>query len=685
MGKTIKHYAGLITGCAFTLSAVCQTPPCGFDKYVKQYAQSIEQSNALITANSGSSRQYKTTSSNDVKIIPVVVHIIHNGGPENISDAQVQSQIDALNEDYRKLPGTAGDGTGVDTEIQFCLAKKDPQGRCTNGIVRIQSGLTNHKSYQRADLTALSSWDAARYLNIYVVKTMDSGVLGYASFPGGPTNQDGSVMVHYAFGRTGTALAPNHLGRIATHELGHWFSLYHTFNGGCGSDNCLTGDLVCDTPPVNNPNYGCPVSANTCSNDIPNVIDQVQNYMDYTNDACKSMFTLGQKNRMHSALNTIRTVVWSPANLISTGCDPGYVSSPCNVVADFTSNGDTICAGNSVRFTNRSLNNPSVFKWYFAGGTPSVSSSPNETVAYYTTGSFPVKLVVTGSLGSDSIMFNDFITVVNPTNGRSLPFAEGFEEGVFPPNGISLSNPDLGVTWERDVIATPFEGSACARINNLINTNYGQSDALVLPAFDFTGYPAPAFLKFKWAYARSDANYSDELVVLASSDCGVNWTQLFYRKGAGMSTGPTQTTSYVPDATTLWKTANISRATYSTASRVLIKIVNVTDGGNNLYVDNINLGSNATSIDEQSPSSGNWTIYPNPANDHFLIRYDSPAPGAATIIITDVLGRTVYSTSRTQGQSDTNIHPDDQLEIGVYSVTLETGDSFVSKKLIISR
>ncbi len=640
----------------------------------------MEQSNALISQYTQRQALFKTANNGPVKVIPVVVHIIHNGGVENISDAQVQSQIDALNEDYRKMTATPGFGTGVDTEIQFCLAKKDPQGRCTNGIVRVQSPLTNHQSYQRAALAALSSWDATRYLNIYVVKTMGGGVLGYASFPGGPASQDGSVMVHNAFGRMGTAAAPNNMGRTGTHELGHWFGLYHTFNGGCGTDTCLTGDLVCDTPPVSNPNFGCPTTANTCSNDVPNVNDQIQNYMDYTNDACKSMFTQGQKTRMQATLNTIRTVIWSNSNLISTGCDSGFVSPPCNVVADFISNGDTICLGGSVVFTNRSLNSPNAYKWYFAGGTPSLSTAANATVTYNMLGTFPVKLVVTNSQGSDSVLFNNYITVINPGIGQPLPFFEGFETNVFPPNNISIDNPDAGITWQRDTMATAFAGMGSAKIDNLVNTNYGQADALVLPPFDFTSSSAQT-LTFKWAYARSDANYSDELVVLVSTDCGVNWAQVLYRTGNNMVTGPTQTTSYMPDQSTIWKTANISLATYSASSRVLIKIVNVTDGGNNLYIDNINLGGTITGLSDVSREENALLIYPNPFQDVTTIEFKNKSVNAGKLKIYDVFGKEIRVLEM-NGQNKYMLNRDG-LASGLYFIKIEGDDNYKTQKLII--
>lgn len=662
-----------------------QTEPCYFDNYQRQHKAQIEKAEKIISDAIRNAPVYKKAASSSVKIIPVVVHVIHNGGTENISDAQIQSQITVLNEDFRKITGTNGDGTGVDTEIEFCLAKKTPDSKCTNGIVRIQSTLTNHLTYQRAQLKNLSYWDNTRYLNIYIVKTINgsSGILGYSSYPGGPANEDGAVIRHDYFGRIGTAAAS--LGRTTSHEIGHWFGLYHTFNGGCGIDTCLDGDYVCDTPPAINPNFGCP-TINSCSNDFPNVNDQVQNYMDYSDDACKSMFTAGQKARMHASLVSMRNDIWQQWNIDSTGCDSGYVSSICNVIADFTSNAQNICIGNSVLFTNKTLNNPVTFQWYFTGGTPAISTALNPTVTYNTLGTYAVKLVATGSSGSDSIIQSTYINVTTPPVGQALPFFEGFETSVFPPNGITIDNPDAGITWERDTIAVQYAGIGAAKINNLINTNYGQSDAILLPSFDFTTFTGTPYLNFKWAYAKSDINYSDELIVLVSSDCGVNWTQKFYKTGTAMTTGTTQTTPYIPDTNTVWKIANINLGTYSTKTNVLIKIVNVTDGGNNLYIDNINLGTIPTGIEDQDAADRSVLIYPNPAANNFSLSYTLSNSMDVSIKIIDVLGReiSILENSKQQsGQYKKEINID--LLSGVYNVVLKTGNTLTNKKLIINK
>jgi len=659
--------------------------PCYFDKYQRINKAAIAKAELEIQKGLHKAEKKLLPYNPNLKVIPVVVHVIHDGGTNNISDAQIQSQIAVLNEDFRRKIGTNGFGAGVDTDIEFCLAKKDPQGKCTNGIIRINSPLSNHQTYQRSQLKLLSYWDNTRYLNMYVVKNINngSGISGYSSFPGGPPDEDGIVVRHDYYGKTGTASAS--LGRTTTHEVGHWFGLYHTFNGGCGVDTCADGDYVCDTPPAANPNYGCP-TINSCSNDLPNVNDQIQNYMDYSNDNCKSMFSNGQKQRMNATLASFRNDIWQPWNTDSTGCDSGFVNSNCKVIADFVTLNPNICVGNSIIFYNKSQNMPISYQWYFQGGTPSISSVANPTVSYSAIGNFLVKLVATNSNGIDSLIINGYVNVTTPPIGQTLPYFENFESVTFPTNGITIDNPDGGITWERDTIATAYQGIASAKINNLINTNYGQSDALLLPRFDFTSFTGTPYLNFKWAYAKSDPNYSDELIVLASKDCGVNWSQVFYRTGTAMRTGTTQTTPYVPTASTVWKIANISLATYTTYPNVQLKIVNVTDGGNNLYIDNINLGALITSIDEANTQINDVLVYPNPANGSFLIEYALTNNDNVTIEITDILGREVYKTlNKTQIIGTNKQEINTSLVNGVYNITIKTSNSIINKKVIVNK
>lgn len=637
-------------------TVLAQVEPCWFDHYQRVSLPQIQKAERVISEHL-EMRNFKDKAADSIKVIPVVVHVIHNGGVENISASQIQSQLDVLNEDFRKKVGTNGFGNGVDTRIEFCLAKKDPVGHCTDGIVRVQSSLTNHLTYQRSQLKLLSFWDNKRYLNMYVVKTINgnSGIAGYSSFPGGPDAEDGIVVRYNYFGRTGSVASGSN-GRTTTHEIAHWFGLYHTFQDGCGIDTCTDGDKVCDTPPVASPNYGCPSNVNSCSNDVPNLPDQVANYSDYSDDACKHMFTAGQRTRMHATLASLRNMIWSHDNLISAGCDSGFVPpTTCQPKAGIAALKRDICITGSVVFSSISLNGITGLSWTFPGGAPATSTSANPTVVYNSTGSFPVRLKVQNATGSDSLEIADYVQVSEPVAGMPNTWGHNFESPDFPDNGLLVDNPDTTITWERTTDAAK-EGIASVRIQNLINTNYGQSDALVLPRIDFTALPTPIKMVFKWAYARSDANYSDELIVLVSSNCGSVWTQKFYRTGTSLVTGPTQTTLFIPTSSQ-WKSASIDLSTYATSNHVDIKIVNVTDGGNALYIDSLKLGAfdfgTLSVVQPEVKTNSLFRVYPNPAGQEIWVEYNSEAPKEGhNLKVLNVLGQTVLEAkSQTETKS----------------------------------
>ena len=241
--------------------------------------------------------------------IPVVVHVVYNTPEENISDAQIQSQLTVLNQDFRKLNADAANtpsafaGLAGDANIEFCLATVDPNGNATNGILRVPTTATSFGTNNTVKSSATGGsnpWNAGKYLNLWVCDISGS-ILGYAQFPGGSASTDGVVCDYLYFGTIGTATAPFNKGRTATHEVGHWLNLYHIW--GDDGTGCTGSDLVTDTPNAAGPNYGCPAFPTvTCSNG-PNG-DMHMNYMDYTDDACMYMFSNGQISRMQALFST---------------------------------------------------------------------------------------------------------------------------------------------------------------------------------------------------------------------------------------------------------------------------------------------------------------------------------------------------------------------------------------------
>ena len=305
-------------------------------------------------------------SGNAVMIIPVVVHVVYFGSDaignnENISFAQVKSQIDVLNEDFRKMAGTPGDGIGVDTMIQFALAAKNPDGLPTNGVDRIQGTINNYTAEsQLEDLKTFTIWDPAKYYNIWTVQMGGgelTGLLGYAQFPdynlpglnlpGQTTDEltDGVVINYKNFGTANVIDNddfdyPYQYGRTLTHETGHFLGLRHIWGD---ANNCQGNDYCADTPTQNDKTQGCPIGQEPDSCPQSGV-DMYQNYMDYTNDECMNAFTEDQVERMVTILenaprrNSLLTsdVLSSPEVLMLTGTKvyPNPAQNVLNITVD---------------------------------------------------------------------------------------------------------------------------------------------------------------------------------------------------------------------------------------------------------------------------------------------------------------------------------------------------------------
>ena len=240
----------------------------------------------------------KSLDPNQVITIPVVFHVVYNLPQQNVSDSQLQAQLDQINLDFSATNPDNTDTPPIfqptgNMNIQFCLAKRDPNGNPTNGIERRQTTVTSfgtNDTVKSFSTGGLNGWDYTKYLNIWVC-VLSGGVLGYATFPGTATVNDGIVL---RYTTVGSIASPSGLdlyygfGRTCTHEIGHWINLIHIW----GDTFCGT-DLVSDTPRANQENYYCPVypHLSTCTG---NPIEMTMNYMDYTDDQCMFMFSPGQ-------------------------------------------------------------------------------------------------------------------------------------------------------------------------------------------------------------------------------------------------------------------------------------------------------------------------------------------------------------------------------------------------------
>ncbi|MCW3085853.1 MAG: hypothetical protein JWP12_3219 [Bacteroidetes bacterium] len=431
---------------------------CGTNLLLKQNQQLNNAQNALNT----NAYEYMITAAKKlqspttvVQYIPVVVHIIHNGGPENISNLQVQTAISDINANFRE---------NDNTQIQFCLAQRDPSGNPTTGITRDVSPLTNETmEVDDIALKNINRWSPTCYLNIWIVSGINSlssgpSVIGYAYFPSAHgMAMDGVVIEAAYFGSSVTNDA------VGTHEIGHYLGLYHTFENACPNNNCLLdGDQVCDTPPDQTTFSSCAPNANSCSTDADDpsannpfstdVPDLGNDYMDYSNFSCYNMFTPGQYARMNYFLNNVRSSLLNCLSC-STPC-PAPVTA--NIILPAAS--VTVTTGTSVNFQG-TFTNATGQQWYLSPGSI-LSTASTFSYTFASQGTYWMKYRAISSDPTfcldaiDSILIIVTQPVATSCEG-SLEFMSTNAAVHLPlTNNIYSSN---GFTWECWVLLTaPF-------------------------------------------------------------------------------------------------------------------------------------------------------------------------------------------------------------------------------------
>jgi hypothetical protein len=483
-------------------------------------------------------------------VIPVVVHVVWNQSVQNISDAQIQSQIAVLNADFRKLNSdtteipSAWKGIAADCQLQFCLAQRDPSGNPTNGITRTYTNRTSFgagdTSIKYTSLGGHDAWNRNKYLNLWVCN-LGGGLLGYAQFPGGPAGTDGVVIGYSYFGTTGVVVPPYDLGRTATHEVGHWMNLRHIWGD---EPQCYNDDSVADTPLQQVASTGCPMFPETdqCTPNSPGIM--FMNYMDYTDDACMMMFTNGQNVRVQATINGIRSSLKS-----SDGCQP-------------------------------------------------------------------------------------------PGGGGQTVLLEAFENNVFPPTDWTLGYTGT-LYWSRSNEASGYgNGTASAKYSF-----YDAPENTVQALFSkqFTPAGSGLNLTFDYAYATYQ-NEVDSLLVLASSNGGSTYTILAIllggpNVGTGMVTAPPTTESFVPTAGQ-WgtKTYTIPPGTNK------VGFATISQYGNNLYIDNVKIGSTIGIKNNETNNPEKFILYqnyPNPFNPSTNIKFVIPKASHVSLKIFDLTGREV--------------------------------------------
>lgn len=667
-----------------------------------QHAQFMDDLQTYIAQN-------KSAAKNVVgpRIIPVVFHILHNGGSENITKAQVLDQVKIMNEDFRRLnpdavnTPEAFDSVAADCNIQFVLANLDPDGNCTDGIVRVKTVRTYDASNQNG-AKQISYWNRDKYLNVWVVNSIgnlsDLGmVLGYAQFPlGGPTATDGIVIRSNYIGSIGTANGRE--GRTTTHEIGHWLGLRHIW----GDSECGT-DLIRDTPVHKEANFGCYTwpKFNDCQEGDTVRGEMFMNYMDYTDDDCTNMFTKGQKEVMDFTLEGpidsvpglfgFRERLWITDNLIATG----VLNNPpiaCEPKADFFSNRQFVCEGTSVSFTDNSFNGSvSSREWTFEGGNNTSSTTANPTITYTQPGKYDVALEVTNPQGTSTVSKDDYIIVSsNTADDSNIYYFESFEkEEWFNDKWFVFNEDNSNFKWNR-IIGAASDMFHSAYVNNFGNIK-GAVEELITPSYNLSALQAPVTLRFKYSGAATDTGSADVLKVYYSINCGQTWTIRSTISGPALANAGLYSGAYLPPNVNFWTEQEVTiPSNVSNKDNVRFKF-EFTSGGvstNNFYIDQINI-SNVSSVDENLTDVIGLNLFPNPLGDNAAtLNFSLPKQAMVTVDVMDVLGRNVanvYNGQLSAGKQNMTIGRETFGAEGVYFIRFTVNGQQAIKKLIVAK
>ncbi len=666
------------------------------DNDLGQHIENLEQN--YIRALRSSFPESSLRSACEVYTIPVVVHIIYDDNNSNISDEQVISQIEVLNEDYRHLPETPGFGEGVDMGIQFCLAGKDPNGNATTGITRTFSPLTSHNTSRDRDLKELIKWETDQYLNIWVVKSLEQTVgneteeiLGYTFLPGTiQKSLEGIVISNLNFGKGGTALPPFNRGRTLTHEVGHYLGLRHTFNEGCSGNltqTCLSqGDRVCDTPAEQQPKYGCPSNSNSCTEEGCDLADPIRNYMNYVDDVCMDQFTDGQRDRIRFFISdpgfTLNQIT-SASNLIATGCTMELL--PGLPEPKFSADQVNICPGTTVQFSNESEGCIESVSWTFEGGNPAVSTADNPSVTYATPGIYEVVLSLKNGNTEIEEVRESFIQVIDAP--ISPPLSVNFESATIPQSWKNEDEAGDG-GWE---IAenTGGEGNFALVLPNFQRNSGCSIDRFISPTIDLSN-SAQATLSFDYAYraAGTVAEQADSLIIEIFNSCGDFSEVLFAQGGALLSTaqGFNSTVEYIPSSSD-WRTLNLDLSQYVGESEVRISFTQKGKGGQNFYLDDISLLTETVSADDDLDLASASPLYPNPFRDELHIELTFSQGTSMTMKMMDLEGTSIWSQTLKHVPAGTFSYAIDEgilegLSPGIYLFAMEVNEARSIRKVV---
>lgn len=555
------------------------------------------------------------------RVIPVVVHVIHSGTPvgvgANIPKSQIESQIRILTEDFRRLNADANQtpaeflSVAADANIEFVLAKQDPRGLPTDGIVRVQGPLSAYSPSDASLISQLSSWPQEDYMNIWVVPLV-SPFLGYATFPvsnlpglnfsPSARELEGITVDYRYFGIGGNAL-PGTAGRTATHEVGHFFGLRHIW----GDGDCSVDDFVTDTPNQDAPNNICRLTTSprfSCNNR-----NMTENYMDYTADACMNLFTRGQVERMDVVLaNSPRraSLVNGRATLepvlLPNDLALGRIINPQNAVCSgtVTPGVEVFNAGENritsaklqVKLNGLIIENKEVSLNLTTGQTTTVTFNPINLAP--TTNSFEVSILEVNSSADPTPLNNILSSSPRIQTTIALPYNFRFADLN---DSWTIDNPDGSFTWEPLSLNIDGSSQQVLRIRHYEYDANGQLDYLVSPQINLSQFPN-AQLTFNLAYGPYDAaGFTDFLYVAVSTDCGNTFNILnapYSKDRTYLQTTNATLDEFVPFTNAQFRREIVNLNQFAGAGDVRVAFITRNGFGNNIFIKDIEVLTNET-------------------------------------------------------------------------------------------
>ena len=623
------------------------------------------------------------TQAGEKRQIPVVVHVIHDGTPvgqgANIPFSQIQAQIDILNQDYNRQNPDANNtpdeymGLAASANIEFVLAKQDPNGLPTNGVNRVVGSKAVYTPDDDALIGQLALWPPEDYMNIWVV-ALQAPYLGYSSFPISElpgldfppyTRETDGVTIDYRMFGTGGNASSSSAGRTATHEIGHYLGLRHIW----GDGGCEVDDFVEDTPNQSMANNSCPTSPRfTCDSR-----DMIENFMDYTPDRCMNLFTFGQVERMDVVLNfsprraslvngrATQEPVLSPNNLSLLAINnPQDFSCDATVVPSFTilnaGSNPVTSASIALTLNGRQLQNRNFTVNIAPGDEAELSFDP---ISLSPTGENEFRIEITAVNGTADTDPSDNVLVTYPQVQPKINLPHALTASEFS-SLWTRKNPDQAVTWAERPSTIDGQQQTLFYLNGYNYDTQGELDYLISPIIDLAAAPN-AQLKFELAYAPyPNPDFQESLLVAVSTDCGNTFELLdapYYKTGPSLQTAVPSSEEFFPNTQQQFRTELVNLSRYAGQGNIRLAFVAVNGFGNNLFIKDIEI---LASEEYRYQAQINRVVTPGPISDGSGNEEVLQITNTGNLPITDfVIRREV-----TDGRSQNFIVEDNELNPG---------------------